>query len=531
MNKRTVCISLVGTVMDKAKFHQRWDRWRPTVSLCQQEDLIIDRLELVHTESDRALTGEIVADIATISPETTTQTHEIEWIDPWDFEEVYVKLHDFCQNYPFNLDEEDYLVHLTTGTHVAQICWFLLTESRHLPAKIIQTAPPKRSSGDSIGNYSIIDLDLSRYDKLAARYKQDATEGLTFLKSGIETKNDAFNAMIEEIERVAIRSREPILLTGPTGAGKSQLAKRIFSLKKTRNQIEGNFVAVNCGTLRGDSAISTLFGHVKGAFTGAANERTGLLKAADKGLLFLDEIGELGLDEQAMLLHAVEEKHFRRLGADDEISSDFQLIAGTNRDLLKEVAEGRFRGDLLARINLWTYQMPGLAQRREDIAPNLEYELKRFEQSNGRKVRFNKEAHTSYLKFGQAADASWDGNFRDLNASVIRMATLASEQRINQTNVEQEIKRLQQSWKTSNSTTGLLEKLMPAEALQEIDLFDRLQLETVLKICQSCRTLSEAGRRLYGASRLKKTSSNDSDRLKKYLSRFDLDWSAVKHNS
>src|SRR6185436_12447123 len=113
-----------------------------------------------------------------------------------------------------------------------------------------------------------------------------------------------------------------------------------------------------------------LFGHVKGSFTGAAQDRKGLLVAADGGLLFLDEIGELGLDEQAMLLRAVEEKRFLPVGSDTEVESDFQLIAGTNRGLAEEVRSGRFRADLLARIDLWTFRLPGLAERREDVEPN-----------------------------------------------------------------------------------------------------------------------------------------------------------------
>lgn len=528
MTKKTVCISLIGVSLDRAKQDTRWDRWRPTISLCQQEDLIIDRLEIIGRPADTPLIERVSADIGSISPETSVRSHSIEWEDPWDFEEVYVKLQDFCKTYPFDPEAEDYLVHLTTGTHVAQICWFLLTESGHLPGRIIQTSPPKRKLDGTVGNYSIIDLDLSRYDKLAARYQQEASEGLNFLKSGIETQSISFNSMIEEIERIAIQSREPILLTGPTGAGKSQLAKRIFALKQARNQLNGAFVTVNCGTLRGDSAISTLFGHVKGAFTGAAGERTGLLKAADQGLLFLDEIGELGLDEQAMLLHAVEDKCFRPLGGDSELSSDFQLIAGTNRDLQREVTAGRFRADLLARINLWTYEMPGLNQRREDIPPNLHYELERFEKLNGRKVQFNKEAERLYLAFATAVNATWAGNFRDLNASVIRMATLAGGERINEANVQNEIKRLQHSWQPADADTDTaLGQFLSPETLATIDLFDRVQLSAVIQICRKSSSLSEAGRQLYAASRARKKSSNDADRLKKYLARFDLDWNQV----
>jgi transcriptional regulatory protein RtcR len=145
---------------------------------------------------------------------------------------------------------------------------------------------------------------------------------LLFLKSGIETRNQVFNALIERIEKVAMNSTDPVLITGPTGAGEN-LAWRIYELKKSRRrQLKGDFIEI----LRGDAAMSALFGHKKGAFTGATQDRKRLLRAADEGMLFLDEVGELGLDEQSMLLRAIEEKTFLPLGADEETKSDFQLI-------------------------------------------------------------------------------------------------------------------------------------------------------------------------------------------------------------
>src|SRR5206468_12438916 len=155
------------------------------------------------------------------------------------------------------------------------------------------------------------------------------------------------------------------------GAGKSLLAKRIYELKKNRRAVEGAFVEVNCATVRGDAAMSALFGHVKGAFTGAQKDRPGLLRAADTGVLFLDEVGELGLDEQAMILRAIEEKKFLPVGADRESSSDFQLIAGTNKELGAAVAAGAFRDDLFARLNLWTFSLPALRDRPDRKSTRL----------------------------------------------------------------------------------------------------------------------------------------------------------------
>src|SRR6202023_3405224 len=194
------------------------------------------------------------------------------------------------------------------------------------------------------------------------------------------------------------------------------LAKRIYELKKNRRVVEGAFVEVNCATVRGDAAMSALFGHVKGAFTGAQKDRPGLLRAWYKGVLFLDEVGELGLDEQAMLLRALEEKMFLPLGSDRESHSDFQLIAGTNRDLLSAVREGRFREDLLCRINLWTFTLPGLRLRPEDIEPNLQFELDQFAHRTSHRVTLSKEARQAFLDSALASSAKWTGNFRDLNA-------------------------------------------------------------------------------------------------------------------
>src|SRR5690606_6744480 len=208
-------------------------------------------------------------------------------------------------------------------------------------------------------------------------------------------------------------------------------------------------------TLRGDGAASTLFGHRKGAFTGAAAERAGLLRTAHEGVLFLDEIGELGLDEQAMLLKAIEEKRFYPMGADREVESDFQLIAGTNRDLRGEVAAGRFREDLFARINLWTYALPGLAERPEDIEPNVDHLLALHAQENRSAVRFNAEARAAYLRFAQnPGEAPGSGNFRDLAASVTRLATLAEGGRITEPLVQAEIARLRWLWKHADGGAG-----------------------------------------------------------------------------
>lgn len=526
---QTMVIGFLGSTLDASKRDSsRWNKWRPTVGLCMQPDLRVDRLVLLHGKTHANLADFIARDIASVSPETRVEPYLMNFDDAWDFEEVYTELLDFAQEFNFEPEAEDYLVHITTGTHVAQICLFLLTEARFIPGKLLQTQP-KRGKPDPAGIWTSIDLDLSRYDSIAQRFAEGSRESTSFLKGGIETRNAAFNTMIDEIEQVTIRSSAPLLLMGPTGAGKSMLARRIYELKVDRHRLSGPFVEVNCATLRGDNAMSALFGHRKGAFTGAVSERPGLLRSADKGMLFLDEIGELGIDEQAMILRAVEEGRFLPVGSDKEVESDFQLIAGTNRDLVQAVAEGTFRDDLFARLNLWTFNMPGLAARREDIEPNIEYELERFAAAEDMRVTFNKEASDRYLAFATGDGASWEGNFRDLSASVTRMATLSPNGRIDRETVENEIERLEKLWGTTTKDPNVdaLSSVMLKEDMAALDPFDRVQLSEVVATCRRNSSLSAAGRELFAVSRQRRKSTNDADRLRKYLARFGLSWEDV----
>lgn len=531
-------VSFLGTQLDRPQGHDRFDNWRPNVAMCQHEDLLVDRLVLFTDRRFTKLYDQVVADIAVVSPETTVERRDIGLQDPWDFEEVFDKLFRHSKALAFDPEREDLLVHMTTGSHVAQICLFLLVETRHFPARLLQTGPP-RPNTQEVGTWQVIDLDLSRFDRLAQRFAQERAEGESLLKSGIATKNGAFNDLITQMERVAPASTAPILLMGPTGAGKSQLARRVFELKKQRHQLAGPFVEVNCATIRGDSAHSTLFGHKRGAFTGALQDRQGLLRAANSGLLFLDEIGELGLDEQAMLLQALEEKRFLPLGSDRAVESDFQLIAGTNRDLGSAVARGGFREDLLARINLWTFRLPGLRDRMEDLEPNVDYELERFSAKVGRRVHFNAEARRRYLDFATSAAGHWRGNFRDLNGSIIRLCTLATGGRITEADVAGEVGRLEADWRRGEADPApdgggdgagddeLLGVVVGAQRLAAIDRFDRVQLAEVVRTCRRHRSLSAAGRELFAASRAKRAIANDADRLRKYLARFGLSYATI----
>ena len=535
---KTTVISVLGTVKDAhgGSGPSRWDTWRPTIGLVQQESLPIDELHLVLNKEYIPLAERVKADIESVSPETKVIFDIIQLKDPWDFEEVYGKFYDYSKSPCFHKERTNYYIHISTGSHVEQICLFLLAESRHLPAKLVQSSPKEghvRHSKDPKGTINVIDLDLSRYDKLAKRFELERQDDLSFLKQGIDTRNAAFNKLIETIERVAVRSADPILLTGPTGAGKSQLARQIYLLKKQSGKVKGAFVAVNCATLGGDLAKSALFGHKRGSFSGAGADHNGYLKEADGGIVFLDEISELPLEAQAMLLKAIEEKSFRPLGAARDESSNFQLICGTNRDLSLDVADHRFRADLLARINLWSFSLPGLADRREDIEPNLAYELNRYSEKSGKHISFSKEAREMFLAFALDPANLWPGNFRDLNAMVVRMATLSDGGRITVDVVADEIARCSgpgaaHGTPADASSAAELAKLLGRDYAKRFDDFDLVQFAHVAAVCRSSGSAADAAKKLFAVSRRAKKSNNDSDRLAKYLARFGLKFKDIQ---
>jgi len=231
-----------------------------------------------------------------------------------------------------------------------------------------------------------------------------------------------------------------------------------------------------------------------------------------------------------MLLRALEEKRFLPPGSDREASSDFQLIAGTNCDLSVAVRDGLFRDDLLSRINLWTFRLPALSERREDIEPNIAYELEQSRRRTGAAVAFSKEARDQFLAFATSDRARWPGNSRDLNAVITRLATLAPAGRITVDQVRLEVSHLSHAWhgRRRAQASGLVDAVLSPEAASRLDRFDRVQLEDVMAVCRAAGSLSAAGRVLFDRSRERKKIVNDADRLRKYLARFDLEWTTVR---
>lgn len=535
--------------------------WTPLTFLCANQELPVARLHFFYWPRHREALSGIMERLKRDYGHIRYTAQRLPFADTTDIlasPENSLRatefLYEWFISYSFDHQTETYYFYFQGVQNFFRSILFYVNARHMVSIGSLEVEPPS-DFVPGAGRLVLSPINLSVYESMANIIRDRKYDAYSFLKFGIKTRNEYFNRTIEQIEFVAVHSRDPILVLGPTGAGKSALVKRIYKLKAQHKNVSGPFVEVNCAAIRGDSAQSMLFGHIRGAFTGAMNAREGLLKTAHLGLLFLDEVGVLGLEEQALLLRAVEDKTFLPLGADRETSSNFQLICGTNLDLIQEVLQGRFRADLFARINMWTFRLPGLAQRPEDIEPNLDFELTRHEEKTGKHVIFAREARRRFLDFAVSPDAPWLGNFRDFTMAVRRMALMADTGVIGVAHVEDETARLRALWdglrgqedppgglRAARAAVCHAHAPLPHQAggayplafrvygftPENCDVFELARMEAVLRACAEHTTLSEAGRALFAVSRTRRTQFNDSDRLRKFLARYGLAWEEVR---
>ena len=230
-------------------------------------------------------------------------------------------------------------------------------------------------------------------------------------------KSEPMLKIFDLVAQVA-NSRSTVLLQGESGTGKELIAKAIH-LNSSRR--ERSFVPVNTGSMPPDLLESTLFGHVKGAFTSAIASKKGLFEIADRGTLFLDEIGNMGMDTQSKILRVLQDRKFMHLGGVQEIQVDVRIIAATNVDLKQLVREGKFREDLYYRLNVISIDLPALRQRKEDIPLLVDHFVQKYSEENERSLRrVNTEALRALVSY------SWPGNVRELENVIERAVVLSS---------------------------------------------------------------------------------------------------------
>jgi NtrC-family two-component system response regulator AlgB len=258
----------------------------------------------------------------------------------------------------------------------------------------------------------VVSANVLRYQISELQDRLDETEG----EATFETRNQAYGAFLQTTSRAAA-SDSVVLLRGESGTGKSVLARWIRQHSK---RAERPFVTVHCPMLSSDLMSSTLFGHKKGAFTGAVSDAVGKVETAEGGTLFLDEVADLSADAQARLLRFLHDRRFERLGDPTERKADVRLIAATNRLLEDEVKAGRLREDLFFRLNVIALTVPPLRQRREDISHLAVHYLRYFERRQGRPgLSFSPRCEAAIEAY------SWPGNLRELRNAVERAVILS----------------------------------------------------------------------------------------------------------
>jgi transcriptional regulator with GAF, ATPase, and Fis domain len=252
-----------------------------------------------------------------------------------------------------------------------------------------------------------------RDENLALREQIDQA----FMFEEIVGTSAVLQTVVSSIVRVA-PTDSTVLITGETGTGKELIARAIHKRSQRSGQA---FISVNCASIPSSLIASELFGHEKGAFTGAVQRREGRFELAHSGTIFLDEIGELPAETQIALLRVLQERQFERVGGNQVLHTDVRVIAATNRDLTAAIASGTFRADLFYRLNVFPIELPPLRERKEDIPILVEYFVKRYADKAGKQIR---KIDKNTLELCQAYP--WPGNIRELQNIVERSMILTS---------------------------------------------------------------------------------------------------------
>ena len=276
-----------------------------------------------------------------------------------------------------------------------------------------------------------------------------------FEKGEMVVESKKMREILKTVDQVA-QSSATVLIEGESGTGKELIAHRIHELSPRKN---APFVAVHCASLTETLLSSELFGHEKGAFTGASDRKIGRFERAHKGTLFLDEIGEISQDTQVKLLRVLQEGEIERVGGIKTIKVDVRLVCATNKNLLEEVKAGRFREDLYYRINVIYIKLPPLNERKDDIPLLAESFIKSFSQANGKKIRGIDADALEALK-----QYPWPGNIRELKNIIERMIVLSSSETLTLEQVPEDIHHAENSpFKKSDS------KNLPSSNLSEVE--------------------------------------------------------------
>ena len=346
------------------------------------------------------------------------------------------------------------------------------------------------------------------------------------LRQGVGTQHPTYATELDKLERVIHTFRDAkILITGPTGAGKGELARLIIDYMQALHSdiTEKKCIVQNIAAIAKDLIDSEFLGHEESAFTGAKKQHRGIFERANNGILFLDEIGELPLHQQAKLLTILDGTPFTRVGGETNVTSRFLLLCGTNKDLRKECAEGRFRKDLYERINTWHIDVPALKDRPADRERALQRELEVWKTAHKNEVMPSQSARKAFLD--KAKQCDWEGNFREFHATFLHLALFAGKGGITEQAIEDEFKRKASHDQNEIHFQTPSDKSNSSESVY--DLAEMARLACALDVCRKCKTATEAGEILFAAraasARKKQTGFNGASSLQRIFAQFGLE--------
>jgi DNA-binding NtrC family response regulator len=398
-----------------------------------------------------------------------TRIHNLDIPDPTDYETLFLRMSGLCREILEEYRDQKPVCSIATasGTPQMQTVWFLLAQSGLVPATLLKITPPRflRPGQKAVSEIRLLLESFPRITlpspetlEIAAAYlrkeKLEAERAeLVREFSGLQMigRSPALTKVMETV-RAASLYDSAVLIQGETGTGKELVARAIHfnSTRKTEPMI-----TVNCAAIPETLVESELFGHEKGAFTGADRQKKGKFELADRGTIFLDEIGDMPLPPQAKILRVLQDKAITRVGGEKTISADVRVIAATNRDIAALIAEGKFREDLYYRLRVIDIPVPTLRERREDIPLLVEYFLDRHNRRYHQKKQFNREAMRRILEY------SWPGNVRELENAIERAFVLSGSNVIKETDLPPEILSVQSSLSTASD--GKAQPVQPSE--------------------------------------------------------------------
>ncbi len=379
-----------------------------------------DCVYLFETPNTQDITAKTQEALRTLCPATHVETLSLEVDDPTDYQAILKGLRDTIRPIIEGLRDANLFIAVASGTPQMHACWLLLAASGEIPARILHVRPPRFVTKD---RPVVTEIDLAFDEFPTVRFPacvlSDNLASVpefreTAAQLGIVGDHATMDTVLETVAMLA-PSQSPILVLGETGTGKELFARLIHRLSGCA---QGPFVPVNCAAIPEDLVESLLFGHKKGAFTGAATDQPGKFDAANNGTLFLDELGELPMAAQAKLLRVLQDGVVEPIGARSPHRVNVRVVAATNKDLAKLIRKGQFREDLYYRLNVGEVRLPPLRERRSDIPKLALAVLDRLNASLHRPKRFTQEA------LARLQAHNWPGNVRDLENVVERSARL-----------------------------------------------------------------------------------------------------------